>query len=333
MRSVLLVSVCALLVCVSALGTGAVAAQSTGDDPQLVYDISVDEHGDATWVIQAQFPINSAEDANAFEELAEIYEEDGGEVYLPLEPYELAVDQLDNMFDRSMSISGGERTVEQTEDMGILSVSFDWEGFALAEGDRVEVGDVFASDGQSWFTQLEANERIALHAPEGYSVQSSGLPVQNGTMTATGPTNLEPGDLQGTFVDGGAGSPIPPLVGGLLGLVGLVIVVFVFLYLRGWEVMERTGKAEEPTAPSPDNDEPVADPVFEDAELLGDEERVMALIQQHDGRMKQANIVTETDWSNAKVSQLLSQMAEDGEIEKLRIGRENLIRLPDENDT
>jgi uncharacterized membrane protein len=65
-----------------------------------------------------------------------------------------------------------------------------------------------------------------------------------------------------------------------------------------------------------------------DPELLSDEERVLRLLKRNGGRMKQASIVTETGWSNAKVSQLLSAMDEDGEIDKLRIGRENLITLP-----
>jgi uncharacterized membrane protein len=53
------------------------------------------------------------------------------------------------------------------------------------------------------------------------------------------------------------------------------------------------------------------------------------LLEQKGGRMKQADIVEETGWSNAKVSQLLSAMEEDGRIDKLRIGRENLISFPD----
>jgi len=66
-----------------------------------------------------------------------------------------------------------------------------------------------------------------------------------------------------------------------------------------------------------------------DEELLSDEERVERLLERNGGRMKQADIVEETDWSNAKVSQLLSTMEEDGRIDKLRIGRENLISFPD----
>ncbi len=69
-----------------------------------------------------------------------------------------------------------------------------------------------------------------------------------------------------------------------------------------------------------------------DFDLLSDEERVEYLLEQRGGRMKQANIVKETGWSDAKVSQLLSSMAETGRVEKLRLGRENLISLPDEGD-
>jgi hypothetical protein len=67
-----------------------------------------------------------------------------------------------------------------------------------------------------------------------------------------------------------------------------------------------------------------------DPALLSDEERVEHLLDRNGGRMKQARIVKETGWSDAKVSQLLSTMADDGRIKKLRLGRENLISLPDE---
>jgi len=70
-----------------------------------------------------------------------------------------------------------------------------------------------------------------------------------------------------------------------------------------------------------------------DPGLLSDEERVERLIEQNGGRMKQATIVKETGWSNAKVSQLLSAMDEDDRIDKLRLGRENLISFPDEDVT
>jgi LPXTG-motif cell wall-anchored protein len=67
----------------------------------------------------------------------------------------------------------------------------------------------------------------------------------------------------------------------------------------------------------------------EDLSLLSDEERVERLLERNGGRMRQAQIVEESGWSDAKVSQLLSAMADEERVEKLRIGRENLISLPD----
>ncbi len=62
-------------------------------------------------------------------------------------------------------------------------------------------------------------------------------------------------------------------------------------------------------------------------ELLTDEDRVIKLIRENGGRMKQVNIVEETGWSKSKVSMLLSDMEEEGTISKLRVGRENIISL------
>ncbi|SDJ59489.1 helix-turn-helix transcriptional regulator [Natronorubrum texcoconense] len=62
-------------------------------------------------------------------------------------------------------------------------------------------------------------------------------------------------------------------------------------------------------------------------ELLTDEDRVVRLIRENGGRMKQVNIVEETGWSKSKVSMLLSDMEEEGTISKLRVGRENIISL------
>jgi len=60
---------------------------------------------------------------------------------------------------------------------------------------------------------------------------------------------------------------------------------------------------------------------------LTDQELVLDILDDNDGQMKQAMIVDETDWSKSKVSMVLSEMEEDGDITKLRVGRENIISL------
>jgi hypothetical protein len=62
----------------------------------------------------------------------------------------------------------------------------------------------------------------------------------------------------------------------------------------------------------------------EDAPLT-DRDRILQLLKGAGGQLKQTRIVEETEWSKAKVSRVLSQMEADGEISKIRIGRENLI--------
>lgn len=62
-------------------------------------------------------------------------------------------------------------------------------------------------------------------------------------------------------------------------------------------------------------------------ERIPDDDRVRTLLEDNDGRMKQVTIVDETDWSKSKVSMLLSKMEDEGNISKLRVGRENIISL------
>jgi uncharacterized membrane protein len=131
-------------------------------------------------------------------------------------------------------------------------------------------------------------------------------------------------------------------------VVAVVVIAGAFLYVERREPDEPpeprepgttngTGASdddagEEPGAEEPGAPEASPDEGDVDLSLLSDEERVEHLLERNGGRMKQANIVRETGWSDAKVSQLLSSMAEEGEVEKLRLGRENLISLPDFED-
>ena len=92
-----------------------------------------------------------------------------------------------------------------------------------------------------------------------------------------------------------------------------------------------TGDTEQaPTATPGDTTsatDTAGEPAVPDEELLTDSDRVRKLLEENGGRMKQVDIVDSTDWSKSKVSMLLSDMEEDGDISKLRVGRENIISL------
>ncbi len=117
--------------------------------------------------------------------------------------------------------------------------------------------------------------------------------------------------------------PIPvftPVVLALvIGLIGL----------GGWWFLSRRRRqtgAEPPVQPAatPGGDEAVDQPP------LTNEDRVLSILEEYGGRMKQSQIVEETEWSKSTVSRVLSRMEEDGQISKISLGRGNLITLPGE---
>lgn len=65
------------------------------------------------------------------------------------------------------------------------------------------------------------------------------------------------------------------------------------------------------------------------SELLSDEGKVVRLLVENHGRIRQHQIADETGWSKSKVSRICSQMHADGRIEKQSVGRENVITLSD----
>ncbi len=114
------------------------------------------------------------------------------------------------------------------------------------------------------------------------------------------------------------------LVGGLLALYALVIGGVI------WVGRSRTGGGgDEPTDHGADG--PGGPPGGEPTDApspMTNEDRVRQMLDEGGGRLKQSDIVAQTDWSKSKVSRLLSKMESDGEIRKISIGRENLITRP-----
>ncbi|WP_255194992.1 helix-turn-helix transcriptional regulator [Halorarius litoreus] len=261
-------------------------------------------------------------------------------------------------------------TVDDTGNVtvGRLTLTFRWTNFTETSGDRLRIGDGFNTTTGTWLPGLTERQTLVIQPPPGYTVFNipTGVGIQGGTVTIRGQTSFDPGYLgQITYEQTGPGtSPNgtdeTPSPGGFdlstLGLVGIIVVVLGALAIGAYLFSQRQDD-DTPGTPQPnanggtdvpvasgaasggaaEDDNPESDPDSEpdsepepDFDLLSDEERVEYLLEQNGGRMKQANIVKETGWSNAKVSQLLSAMDEAGRIDKLRIGRENLISLPDE---
>ncbi|MBB6647936.1 hypothetical protein H5V44_16890 [Halobellus sp. MBLA0160] len=65
-------------------------------------------------------------------------------------------------------------------------------------------------------------------------------------------------------------------------------------------------------------------------ELLSNREQVLALVEYEGGRMKQQEVAGTLEWTDAKTSQVVRRMREEGDLDAFRLGRENVLVLPDE---
>ncbi|WP_338739992.1 DUF7345 domain-containing protein [Haloplanus salilacus] len=65
-------------------------------------------------------------------------------------------------------------------------------------------------------------------------------------------------------------------------------------------------------------------------DLLSNEERVLQFVREQGGRVKQQEIVEAFDWTEARTSQIVRDLRDDGSLEGFRLGRENVLKLPDE---
>ena len=337
-----------------------VSSDDAGENTSLLIDLQA--NGNAQWTVSTTFNLTTPNETAAYRALAQSFS-DGETPALGLPAFRQASDLASESTGRSMEITDVRRTTapERTVDNGTgrLTLSFTWTNFGRVEGERLTVGDVFRTSEGRWLPGLEDDQTLTIQPPEGFGVVNASVAPDDGTLRWEGPTAFEPTALDAAFTGSDPSGPTaspngtePPdddqsgaLLWGMVALLGIgaLTAAGYFMVQRDGFTLPATGdeggsdgETTADAAPSTEAaaDEAEAEKVDEiDEELLSDEERVERLLERNGGRMKQANIVKETGWSNAKVSQLLSAMQEDGRIDKLRIGRENLISFPDEDIT
>lgn len=64
--------------------------------------------------------------------------------------------------------------------------------------------------------------------------------------------------------------------------------------------------------------------------LANPRQPILDLLEEHDGRMEQSDIVEATDWAESTISRKLTSLESDGAIVRYRIGRGKMVYLPDE---
>jgi len=357
-RALVVASVLALFAFTAAPAAAFDSPQSvSGDAPSFSsvhFVVTVHDDGDAEWTFRYRTPLNDSTRED-FETYAAEFENDTLPLYENFQDRATAlVANGENTTGRSMAATNftrGAHLEGLNDNLGVVEMTFTWTNFARVDGDRVSVGDLF--DGGLYVGE---NQRFVLRAgpglhftsvsPDPYAMSGSTLATSD-TVTWTGPrdfTDEHPsaeltaapvttagttgeGDITTTETTNGApggksGSNGPSWFVALALLVVLAMVGGGYLWYRD------TGTATTTDDGDHGDDGSTPAPAVSDAEMLSDEQRVKNLLEDHGGRMRQVQIVDETDWSKSKVSMLLSDMEEDGELSRLRVGRENVVSLP-----
>jgi uncharacterized membrane protein len=324
-----------LALAVPAVTTVPVAGQAVEPTAQppvaenTTLSLQLQTNGDARWRITDTYALTGANDTRAFEQLGSEYV-DGESQPGWEQTFRDAHEAAETATGRSMRVTNVTRDFETTDRRGRLVLEFTWTNFARVNGSQLIVNDAFNTTDGTWLPRLYSGQTLIISAPPGYGITTSPpTDINDRSLIFKGSQTFEPGYLDIVY-RGERPVPLIPLRGETLLVIGLGIVLIAGL-VAVQRYRDTDPQPDTIDEPEPSTDEPEEEDV--DVELLSDEEQVERLLEQNGGRMKQARIVDETGWSNAKVSQLLSSMEEDGRIDKLRIGRENLISFPDEDVT
>lgn len=332
---------------------GDVLAQSGVETDNVRLVVTLSENGSARWEVQYWTRLDDDNTTRAFESLQrDVAANPDNYSRQFADRMRTTVASAENATGREMSADNFSVTAEKRgpPQYGVVTYSFQWEGFAVAEGDTVRAGDAIEG------IFLDTDTRLILQWPDEYSAVNvtpdaderrddaavwrgadtefvSGEPtvvLTRGTPTETGAAGG--GDVRSPSA-GGLGSPLSLALGALVfGVVGVLAWRFWKRRETGGAPLGRSDGDDDGDAPpedAPDSgDESESDPR---PELLSNEERVLKFVRDRGGRVKQQEVVREFDWTEARTSQIVRQLRDDGKLEGFRLGRENVLKLPGED--
>lgn len=345
-----------IVLCLCAVGLALVAGIAVGsadttDDPLDILaqeDIDADtvvmvadlrDDGSAQWRVEYRLELDDEQEEQAFEDLQDDIEADSSAYLDPFaDRMERTVANAEESTGREMTASGFEihtdRQPQPDTEFGIVTFQFEWDGFAAVEdeGETIRAGDaidrLFLEEGVnlqiSWpdafgQTQVEPDptvtddQRVIWRGPLDFDAGQPRIVLSSadGVDDTDDDTAVDPAEGEGIL------SPIMLLV----IVAAAVLVGAAGFLLRSRNIDDRDEGGEESDVGGTSEGPP--------PELLSNEERLLTLLEQNGGRMKQQEVVEQLDWTAAKTSQVVGDLREDDQIESFRLGRENVLTLPD----
>lgn len=306
-----------LIIVALTLSTGVVQAAGTTTS----VDISPD--GDAQWTVEVREPLDTAAEENAFRSLAQGIESSNSTESFR-QRLEQTISRAEERTGRPMAVRNFSVEAEiqgLTQKFGVVRYQFTWEGFA-----RTSDGTVVVEEGLSGY-YLDQGDALQVEIPEGSGVtevEPAPDSSSDGSLRWVGPYSFSSGEpFIRVAIDGSGGvvatateSPVEGEGdGGGTDLVRIFSIALAIVLVAGF-VLHRLGTWGRKGSPLDDLEAP-----------LPDEDQVIDILRNRGGRMRQAELVEETGWSEAKVSNVTNALKEMERIEKKRWGRENILIL------
>ena len=323
--------------------TGLVAQQTAVNADDVRITVTLDENGTAEWDLAFRRVLATDGEQAAFDSLRNDIAANPTAYTDPFaERIRRTVATAENTTSRSMAakaFSIDTETQSLGREYGIVTYRFTWTNFAAMTDGELRAGD--AIDG--FF--LDDQTRLRVQWPDSYRIDSAAPDADetpdNAVVWDGDKTDFVTGEPRIVVITGGGG--LTP------GMVIGVIIVILLAGVGGWFYQRRPGGSDnQPAAAAGDGDTRIeaeishtdstagtaaaGDTVDDEpaSELLSNEERVLQLLDERGGRMKQQQVIEEFGWTDAKTSKVVSGLREDGSINSFRIGRENVLTYPDE---
>ncbi|WP_256687095.1 helix-turn-helix transcriptional regulator [Halococcus qingdaonensis] len=332
------------------------AAPPNGSDTATSFNdarfvVTVYENGSARWTQRYNQPLTNESQTSRFRAYANRFGSEETPLYTDFRERATTLTAGgSNATGRSMDARDFRRDTRvssQPQTTGVVEMSFLWTNFTSTEGGHT-VGESFESGlylsrGMSLEFRAGPNLEVDWESVEpAADASTNGSANTTDSLTYFGPAQFASGQPHVVFTeesaladDEGSSSELPLLWGAgilIVILVGGVIAWRSGIAGTGDEPPDPGAAAEAETGDDATSEDGPAtsappEPAVSAAEMKTDADRIAELLDANGGRMQQGDIVERTDWSKSKVSTLLSEMAEEGRVSKLRVGRENIVSL------
>jgi len=310
-------SIIALIALLMVFMPGIGSAAGVAPDSSITYTITVQEDGTGIWHVEYRTLLASSEDLAMFDS----YAKNISTLFLPQfqDLMQRSASQAAVATSRKMEITdfSGDAAIQTspTGRYGVVFYSFSWKGFAKP-GAQITIGDAFAGG-----MYLAKDNTLIIRYPTGYTVSlAEPAPDQaRDGLIWYGQRSFGAGEPRLVFEQ--AGFPyVPVLLGSVIVLIVIAGLFFVMKKRRPGEQNE----TDEPVDPEDPDSAPVP---LSESEMYSLEEKIVQLLKASNGEQYQSEIVKNLGLPKSTVSATLNDLHQRGVIQKIKKGRENLIRL------